>query len=162
SDRFAQDPHVVEEGVASLLCFPLKRQGEVLAIAYLENNLARGAFTASSLKVLEMLSTQAVISLENAILYDMLEHRVEARPRELTERNEELGTALERLVDTQKQLVMQEKLAALGSLTAGIAHEIKNPLNFVTNFADVSSRLSAEIGGLLAPQMGALPQGARE
>jgi predicted ATPase/signal transduction histidine kinase/tRNA A-37 threonylcarbamoyl transferase component Bud32 len=162
SERFAQDPHVAENAVASLLCFPLKRQGDVLAIAYLENNLARGAFTASSLKVLDMLSTQAVISLENAILYDMLEQRVEARTRELTERNDELGAALERLVETQKQLVTQEKLAALGSLTAGVAHEIKNPLNFVTNFADVSRRLSDEIAERLEPEIAALSRDARE
>jgi histidine kinase len=162
SDRFSQDPHVAESHVASLLCFPLKRQGEVLAIAYLENNLARGAFTASSLKVVEMLSTQAVISLENAILYDMLEQRVEARTRELTERNDELGAALERLVETQKQLVTQEKLAALGSLTAGIAHEIKNPLNFVANFADVAGRLSGEIAERLEPETASLSRDTRE
>ncbi len=162
SERFARDPHVAAHRVVSVLCFPLKRQGEVLAIAYLENNLARGAFTINSLKILEMLSSQAVISLENAILYEMLEQRVEARTRELRERNDDLAQALERLVETQRQLVTQEKLAALGSLTAGIAHEIKNPLNFVSNFAEVSARLTDEIVERLQPELGRFERTARE
>jgi len=80
----------------------------------------------------------------------------------LTVRNEELGTALERLVQTQRQLVMQEKLAALGSLTAGIAHEIKNPLNFVSNFAEVSTRLTDEIVERLQPELGRVSASAKD
>jgi len=59
--------------------------------------------------------------------------------------NEQLAIAFKNLQTTQEQLVQHEKLAFLGSLTAGIAHEIKNPLNFVNNFADVSKELLAEI-----------------
>ena len=58
-------------------------------------------------------------------------------------RAEELEKALDQLRKAQDQLVVQQKLASLGSLTAGIAHEIKNPLNFVTNFAEVSVSLVA-------------------
>jgi signal transduction histidine kinase len=67
-----------------------------------------------------------------------LEEQVRARTRELAE-------ALQRLQDTQKQLVLQEKLASLGSLTSGIAHELKNPLNFVLNFSRISVSLAAEL-----------------
>ena len=52
--------------------------------------------------------------------------------------NEKLALAYQNLQRTQQQLVQQEKLASLGALTAGIAHEIKNPLNFINNFADLS------------------------
>jgi len=60
-------------------------------------------------------------------------------------RTEELSRSLEDLHATQAQLVQQEKLASLGSLTAGIAHEIKNPLNFVNNFAEVGVEMTQEV-----------------
>lgn len=70
--------------------------------------------------------------------------------RELASANWELAETMDRLKETQEKLIVQEKLASLGALTAGIAHEIKNPLNFVTNFAtltvDLASEIEAEIG----------------
>jgi signal transduction histidine kinase len=74
-----------------------------------------------------------------------LERRVEARTAELVEKNRALEGALSRLKEAQEQIVSQEKLASLGALTAGIAHEIKNPLNFVNNFAQLSEELAAEL-----------------
>lgn len=78
-----------------------------------------------------------------------LEAKVEQRTADLKENNLALESALTQLKETQNQLVMQEKLASLGALTAGIAHEIKNPLNFVNNFAtfttDVAGDLEAEL-----------------
>ena len=63
----------------------------------------------------------------------------------LEHQNEELELTLERLRQTQEQLVLKEKMASLGQLTAGIAHEIKNPLNFINNFADLSVGLTREL-----------------
>jgi len=63
----------------------------------------------------------------------MLEQKVSERTHELNESNQELNTALEDLKQTQTQLVESEKMASLGQLTAGIAHEINNPINFVTS-----------------------------
>jgi signal transduction histidine kinase len=60
-------------------------------------------------------------------------------------KNEELQHVIDKLKSTQQQLVQQEKLASLGQLTAGIAHEIKNPLNFVNNFSDLSIELIEEV-----------------
>jgi signal transduction histidine kinase len=74
-----------------------------------------------------------------------LERKVVDRTREITGKNNELQTAMENLRAAQQQIVMQEKLASLGGMTAGIAHEIKNPLNFVNNFAELSLDLIREL-----------------
>jgi signal transduction histidine kinase len=81
-----------------------------------------------------------VIAIENVRLFN----EVQARTKELTASLDELRTAQDRLVQT-------EKLASLGQLTAGIAHEIKNPLNFVNNFSALSAELIDELDETLAP-----------
>ena len=77
-----------------------------------------------------------------------MENKVKLRTAEVLEQKEELAaqrdnleTALEDLQATQAQLIQSEKMASLGELTAGIAHEIQNPLNFVNNFSEVNSEL---------------------
>src|SRR4029453_2349647 len=88
-------------------------------------------------KQIELVSTfadQAVIAIENVRLFE----NVEARTRQLVK-------SLENLRNTQDRLVQTQKLASLGQLTAGIAHEMKNPLNFVNNFSVVSSELVDEL-----------------
>ncbi len=74
-----------------------------------------------------------------------LEKKVEERTGELKETNKELLTALMNLQDTQAQLVQREKMASLGELIAGIAHEIQNPLNFVNNFAESNNEILADL-----------------
>ena len=91
-----------------------------------------------------------------------LEQKVAERTHDLSEKNVELERTLTQLKQTQEQLVVQEKLASLGALTAGIAHEIKNPLNFVNNFADLSAELTAELHELIDTQRAQLdPQQAQ-
>ena len=70
---------------------------------------------------------------------------VETLANELQEKNEELAHINEKLKQMQDQIVMREKLAALGQLTAGVAHEIKNPMNFIMNFSEVSQELLEEL-----------------
>jgi signal transduction histidine kinase len=77
---------------------------------------------------------QQILSKQN----EMLEQRV-------TERTEALNKSLNDLKATQAQLIQSEKMASLGELTAGIAHEIQNPLNFVNNFSEVSAELISEL-----------------
>jgi methyl-accepting chemotaxis protein len=88
------------------------------------------------------------IALQNKQLEEYsktLEIKVEERTIELKDKNNELENTLVQLKETQAQLVMQQKLASLGALTAGIAHEIKNPLNFVNNFAKLTTGLVDEL-----------------
>jgi two-component system NtrC family sensor kinase len=98
-----------------------------------------GRFPARQIELLRTFAGQAVIAIENVRLFES----VEARTRELAASLEDLRTAQDRLVQT-------EKLASLGQLTAGIAHEIKNPLNFVNNFSAISVELIGELREALA------------
>ena len=75
----------------------------------------------------------------------VLENLVAERTAQLEEKNEALKNALVTLQSTQKQLVLKEKLATLNEISAEIAHEIQNPLNFVNNFSEINMELSNEI-----------------
>ncbi|HEY9597482.1 MAG TPA: AAA family ATPase, partial [Cyanophyceae cyanobacterium] len=149
---FTRDPYIVATQPKSILCTPLLNQGKLSGLLYLENNLATDAFTPERVEVLRILSSQIAISIENSRLYAQLEDysrtleiKVDERTRELRNKNKQLGATLQKLKATQEQIIAQEKLASLGALTAGIAHEIKNPLNFVNNFAELSSELTGEL-----------------
>ena len=88
---------------------------------------------------------QHAVEVQRLNLVEKLAAEVQAKNAELESTNTELETTLEDLKRTQQQVISQEKLASLGALTAGIAHEIRNPLNFVNNFAGLSSELIDEL-----------------
>ena len=112
---------------ASYLGVPVSERGEVVGVVSVQSTTEEGRFDEDDLRLLSTIAANVGIALENAESY------------------RELNKTLEDLKSTQDQLVTQEKMASLGQLTAGIAHEIKNPLNFVNNFADLNKELAGDL-----------------
>jgi GAF domain-containing protein len=137
-DVLADPDYALTEGqkigdYRAVLAVPLMREGVAVGVLVLARAESR-PFANKQIELATTFADQAVIAIENVRLFES----VEARTREL-------ATSLEDLRTTQDRLVQTQKLASLGQLTAGIAHEIKNPLNFVNNFSSVSVELIDEL-----------------
>src|ERR1035437_6258154 len=128
---------ILREGYRSMLIIPLLRPDHIVG-ALVVRRRTPGEFPQSTTELLQTFADQSVVAIQNARLFES----VEARTRELAKSLKSLCTATDRLVQT-------EKLALLGQLTAGIAHEIKNPLNFVNNFSAISVELIDELQDVL-------------
>jgi GAF domain-containing protein len=125
--------------IRATLGVPMLRDNKVEGVLVLTRP-EPGPFSKSQIDLVQTFADQAVIAVENVRLFD----EAQARTKELAASLDELRTAQDRLIQT-------EKLASLGQLTAGIAHEIKNPLNFVNNFAALSAELTDELKDALKP-----------
>lgn len=142
--RFKIMESVLRYGLRSIICTPLKIKGKMIGLIYLDNKLVANLFTEEDLPLMDSLATQAAISIENAMAYETikelnvgLEKKVQERTKELRESHEELKDAYKRLQTTQAQLIQSSKMASLGQLVAGIAHEINNPLSFSISNVDL-------------------------
>jgi two-component system NtrC family sensor kinase len=125
-------------GARSQVTMPMLLSGEPIGAITLSWTEPRG-YSDQQITLLQTFADQAVIAIENVRLFS-----------EVQERTRELSASLDDLRATQDRLVQTEKLASLGQLTAGIAHEIKNPLNFVNNFSALSAELVGEMNDVLA------------
>ncbi len=114
------------ERVSSLIYLPLMIEDRIIGIISVQS-FKKNAYSQYQLDMLNNLANYIAIAFENAFSYE-----------KINKANSDLKAA-------QAQLVQSEKMASLGQLTAGIAHEIKNPLNFINNFSDLTAELSAEL-----------------
>ena len=126
-------------GWRSALLVPLLRDQKSIGLISV-TRVEPGSFADHHIQILKTFADQAVIAISNVELF-----------RKVQERTKELSQSLDDLRAAQDRLVQTQKLASLGQLTAGIAHEIKNPLNFVNNFAALSVELTDELKGALKP-----------
>ena len=101
--QFINDPYILATECKSILCTPLLNQGQLRGIVYLENNLTTGAFTSERVELLNILSAQAAIAIDNSRLYQTLEQRV-------AERTQELSQTLNVLKATQAELIFENDL----------------------------------------------------
>ena len=143
-DDVQQDPsvpHAAETlpGIHAVLAVPLLREDTVIGGLVIRRHTG-DRFAPNLVTLMQTFAGQAVLAIENARLFQEA-----GRARTAAE------VALADLRRAQDRLVQSEKMASLGQLTAGIAHEIKNPLNFVNNFSDLSRDLLDELNAAVAP-----------
>ncbi len=142
SGKFTHDPYILERSSKSILCTPIVNQGRMTGVLYLENSLATGAFTRQRLKVLELLSSQVAISIENARLYEglkkateeleehnrTLEQKVEIRTKELSEEVE---------IRKKAEETAEEANRIKSNFLSTVSHELRTPLTSVLGFARI-------------------------
>lgn len=128
---------------ASTIFLPLIHKEDKLGVITVQS-FQKNAYSDYQLFMLRNIATYAAIALQNAKSY------------------QKLNSTLETLQATQAQLVHSEKMASLGELTAGIAHEIQNPLNFVNNFSEINGELVDELHDLISTINGRIPEAAAD
>jgi len=149
--RFASDPYMIQHQPQSLLCTPISERGKMMGILYLENNLATGVFTSDRVAILNILCSQAAISLQNARLYQQSQ-----------EYAQKLELYLSDLKQMQLQLVQNEKMSALGNLVAGVAHEINNPVGFIAGNLQPAQEYVGDLFNLIDLYQEKFPNPGRE
>jgi two-component system, NtrC family, sensor kinase len=128
--RLDASKSIIHQSIRASMCVPLRPKDKTIGVLYVDNLSAPGLFAEEDLEFLAAFANQAAIAIENSNLYRRIEEETISR----------------------MQLIMDAKLSSLGSVVAGIAHEIKNPLNFINNFAALSVGLTEELTAGLSAQ----------
>ncbi|AUT01498.1 serine/threonine protein kinase [Nostoc sp. CENA543] len=141
-DIFAKDEYIIKHQPKSILCTPIVNQGKLIGILYLENNLIAGAFTSERVEVLQLLSSQAAISLENARLYNSLEEynrtleiKVAHRTLELQEKNLLLQKEIQERQKAEEVAASANR--AKSEFLANMSHELRTPLNGILGYTQI-------------------------
>jgi signal transduction histidine kinase/FixJ family two-component response regulator len=145
---FANDPYMVDRKPKSVLCTPILHQGKLTGILYLENNLTTGAFTPARLEVLQLLSAQAAISIENARLYNDLEdynRTLEAKVAERTLELQAKNLQLQQEIHERQRAESAAESAnrAKSQFLANMSHELRTPLNGILGYAQILKKEKA-------------------
>jgi predicted ATPase/signal transduction histidine kinase len=136
ANQFSRDGYLARKQTRSVLCLPIVRQAKLVGLLYLENNLTAGAFTSDRIALLELLASQAAISLEHAQLYaDLQQENIERKRAEGELRRSEAS-----LREAQSELARVARLTTTGEMAASIAHEVNQPLAGIVTNANASLR----------------------
>jgi len=146
---FTTDDYILSHQPRSILCAPIVHQGKLIGILYLENNLTTGAFTAERVEVLQLLSSQAAISIENARLYQDLavanadlkrsHEQLEEYSKTLEAKVEERTVQLRQEVSDRQRAeeIAQSANRAKSEFLANMSHELRTPLNGILGYTQI-------------------------
>ncbi len=154
---------IINDELQSVLAQPMISKGNIIGVIVFQNLKGQSVFTEENQRIISIIASQSAQVLENAQLYQMLaasnfkleeanltlEQRVAERTEQLNRKKIQLEKALKELQESQNQLIMKEKMASLGNLVAGIAHEINNPIGAINSAADVITRCNNKINEIL-------------
>ena len=133
---FTEDKYIRQQRPRSILCLPLVKQAKLMGVLYLENNLVSGVFTSERLAMLQLLASQAAISLDHARLYaDLIRENNDRRKAEEKLREKEIS-----LREAENELAHVSRVNMMGELAASIAHEVTQPLAGMLTNASASLR----------------------